>query len=637
TVVTVNDTNLDVDFLPEVQNPSLKGIEIVQLEAFSNVPPTITEIADLTLSETQTETITFDVSDLEGDAVTVNFINLPGFVTEETPTTDAGVTTYTLTVAPQASDAGTYPVQVIASDGTEVTEDFTITVEDFVNTPPTITAIDDLTLFETQTRTVTFDVADIDGDDVTVSVTDLSFVSGGANAGAGTYTLTIAPADGDAGTYPVMVTASDGVEVTETFNITVEDNDIPAGTVLYRVNVGGPQLDAEDGSSPVWSKDQGQFGTANNSPYLIANSTGGSIYNGNNGSAHGGSIVMTDPSIPASAPPALFNLERYNNQTNNPAGQQWEFPVVEGTDVVVRLFFAELFGGVSAPGERVFDVFVEDEVPPTFDDIDQIAIAGPKGAFMREATVTVGSDGILNIVMLSSVENPALKGIEIAIPDQLDSPVNTAPVAVADSYTTDQNVPLTVDAANGVLANDTDTENDTLTAIATGGAAGGGTLTLNADGSFTYTPPSSSFTGDATFFYKANDGELDSSDAAITITVTPNAFPVAESDSYTTFVNQDLLVEAPGIFANDSDDTVSLGLVSEQDIKTKGGSLILGAGGPGGFLLEVPQDYTGTLTWQYVPQDERGANGRGNIVTVTIEVLPAPNVAPVADAGADIT
>src|SRR5205823_5214791 len=63
---------------------------------------------------------------------------------------------------------------------------------------------------------------------------------------------------------------------------------------------------------------------------------------------------------------------------------------------------------------------------------------------------------------------------------------NTVPVAKNDSYNTPENTVLTV-SAPGVLANDTDADSDSLSAILVSGPAHG-TLGFHADGSFTYTP-----------------------------------------------------------------------------------------------------------------------------------------------------
>ncbi len=94
--------------------------------------------------------------------------------------------------------------------------------------------------------------------------------------------------------------------------------------------------------------------------------------------------------------------------------------------------------------------------------------------------------------------------------------VNDAPVAVDDAYEMDEDTVLTINAP-GVLNNDTDADGDTLTAVLVAGPTNG-TLTLNADGSFTYTP-APNFFGTDTFTYVANDGTSDSNIATVTLTV----------------------------------------------------------------------------------------------------------------------
>ena len=81
--------------------------------------------------------------------------------------------------------------------------------------------------------------------------------------------------------------------------------------------------------------------------------------------------------------------------------------------------------------------------------------------------------------------------------------VNQAPVAFNDTYSTNEDTSLAVAAAQGVLANDT-VDGDTLSAVIVTLPAHG-TLTLSADGSFTYMP-AANFFGNDSFTYKANDG-----------------------------------------------------------------------------------------------------------------------------------
>jgi VCBS repeat-containing protein len=100
------------------------------------------------------------------------------------------------------------------------------------------------------------------------------------------------------------------------------------------------------------------------------------------------------------------------------------------------------------------------------------------------------------------------------------TPVNDAPVARADSYTvqpsTTKNVP-----APGVLANDSDVDSPVLSAHVAA-MPGHGTLTLLADGSFSY-HPDAGFSGTDTFTYTASDGSLSSAATKVTLTVSATA------------------------------------------------------------------------------------------------------------------
>ena len=80
----------------------------------------------------------------------------------------------------------------------------------------------------------------------------------------------------------------------------------------------------------------------------------------------------------------------------------------------------------------------------------------------------------------------------------------------------DEDGALTV-VATGVLGNDTDGDNDPLTAELITDVSHG-TLTLNANGSFTY-EPAANFYGTDAFTYRAFDGIDYSELATVTITV----------------------------------------------------------------------------------------------------------------------
>jgi hypothetical protein len=114
---------------------------------------------------------------------------------------------------------------------------------------------------------------------------------------------------------------------------------------------------------------------------------------------------------------------------------------------------------------------------------------------------------------------------------------NRLPVANPDPYDAVKGVALNIPAP-GVLANDIDADaalGQTVKAVAASGVTGaGGMYVLNANGSFSYTPPSAAFTGQDTFNYSATDGQaLSAAPAAVTITVAePTAPALAPLDAF---------------------------------------------------------------------------------------------------------
>ncbi len=117
-----------------------------------------------------------------------------------------------------------------------------------------------------------------------------------------------------------------------------------------------------------------------------------------------------------------------------------------------------------------------------------------------------------------------------------------------DAYTTAEDTTLEV-SAPGVLSNDSDAEGQPLTAALVSGPAHG-TLTLRADGSFSYVPAPNYFGADS-FTYTANDGVLSSGAVTVSIQVTAvNDAPLARPDTLNVPKNGSATVDA---LANDTD------------------------------------------------------------------------------------
>jgi VCBS repeat-containing protein len=191
--------------------------------------------------------------------------------------------------------------------------------------------------------------------------------------------------------------------------------------------------------------------------------------------------------------------------------------------------------------------------------------------------------------------------------------VNDAPAAADDAYSTSEDTALTADGP-GVLANDNDPDGDTVHTVVES-APSHGTLALDPDGSFSYTP-AADFNGTDTFTYRASDGTLESDQATVTITITAtDDGPTAAADGYSTTEDNVLTVLAPGVLGNDGDpdgDPLSAALVSGPSH----GTLTLNA--DGSFTYTPVANFGGSDSFSYRASDgSQESNPAGVTLTIT--------------------
>ena len=198
---------------------------------------------------------------------------------------------------------------------------------------------------------------------------------------------------------------------------------------------------------------------------------------------------------------------------------------------------------------------------------------------------------------------------------------NTPPEAEDDDYNTDEDTTLNV-AAPGVLSNDSDADGDPLTAVEDS-TTSNGSLTLNADGSFSY-DPDPNYCGPDSFTYHANDGQDDSNIATVGITVNcVNDAPVAVDNNYTenedTQLSGNVIADNTGEGVDSDVDGDALSIFSNTDVSH--GTLVLNP--DGSFTYDPNLNYCGPDSFTYVITDDPPATPppmTSNTATVSITV-----------------
>ncbi|WP_088340977.1 PKD domain-containing protein [Robiginitalea sediminis] len=202
--------------------------------------------------------------------------------------------------------------------------------------------------------------------------------------------------------YAVSITVddSDGLTsdaVTIGFQWTVID------ATAYRINAGGATVASAD-IYLDW-EDNSVGGAQTGGNYFV-----------NTGlkSALGGfSYDQRDASIPAYIDQATFDALFAQDRYDGPVAPEMEFTMPIGNgDYVVNLYLGNDFVNTSLPGQRTFDIFLEDG--QVADDLDLITTFGHEVGGMLSFPVTV-SDDVLNIRFGHVVENPSVRAIEVFV------------------------------------------------------------------------------------------------------------------------------------------------------------------------------------------------------------------------------
>ncbi|MBB1378170.1 Ig-like domain-containing protein [Pseudoalteromonas sp. SR43-2] len=196
----------------------------------------------------------------------------------------------------------------------------------------------------------------------------------------------------------------------------------------------------------------------------------------------------------------------------------------------------------------------------------------------------------------------------------VSSNTNVAPVTKNDSYSLSEDETLVVTAANGVLSNDTDPNNDSFSVDETFMVAPtNGQLLLATDGSFSYVPDAN-FNGVDQFQYQAIDSLGATSTATVTLVINSEPDnPVAQNDAYQFSKNKLFEVTVQnGLLINDFNiEAGDLSVNTTAINTTQNGELTLNA--DGSFTYQPDLGFIGVDSFTYSISNEQGLTATAQV------------------------
>jgi HD-GYP domain-containing protein (c-di-GMP phosphodiesterase class II) len=371
------------------------------------------------------------------------------------------------------------------------------------------------------------------------------FAAGGQPALSPTGTLTYRSAPNANGSATVTVVAKDdrgtanrGIDTSapQKFTIAVTAvNDPPAFTA------GANQTVAEDAgaqSVPGWATgiSPGPPNESGQSVSLLVGTTNSALFSSPPQISPGGTLTYT--SAPDANGTSTVTVRAKddggtaNGGVDTSAPQMFTITVAPVNDPPVAVADSPTVAEDDTSGVT-FDVLAND----TDVDGDTLSVASYDASTIANGTLTangggsftyVPDSGFIGTEAFTYVVSDGNGGTDTGTVTITVTPVQHPPVAGNDAYSTPQDTPLTVPAP-GVLGNDGDQDGDAITLETTPvSAPADGSVTLDADGSFTYAP-NAGFSGTDSFTYRIDDGTGRSADGVVKISVlssppTPTTF-----------------------------------------------------------------------------------------------------------------
>jgi Ca2+-binding RTX toxin-like protein len=191
-----------------------------------------------------------------------------------------------------------------------------------------------------------------------------------------------------------------------------------------------------------------------------------------------------------------------------------------------------------------------------------------------------------------------------SLSDTVDN--NNGPEANPDEAETQEDTPIIID----VLGNDTDPNGDTLVIDGTP-TAENGTVTVNPDGTITYTP-NQNYNGPDTITYVVTDPDGNTATSTVAVNVTPvNDAPVAVDDAISTAFNTAVIIP---VLVNDTDVDGDILEIVGTPVSADGTVVV----NPDGTISFTPDSgFVGETTIEYQITDNNGGTDVG-LVTITV-------------------